>query len=297
VPIYELAAVAAALCWALSGAISADPVAHLGPFAFTRIRMAMVLVPLVAFVVVTGGWTTITAEQLWPIVISGFIGVFVGDTMLFLTMARLGPRRTSILFSMNAPISVVLGWLVLGESLSATQAAGVAVAVCGVVLAIVFGKRRSQLHSWESVKGPLHVGVALGLGAALAQAVGSLIMRPIMETGVDPAAVSVVRVGASVACFYVALAATGDRMKQVNPINFKVAAITTISGFLAMAVGMTLVLFALSGGQVGIVSTLSAMSPVLILPLVWWRTGERPAGAAWLGALIALAGMALIFQG
>ena len=62
-----------------------------------------------------------------------------------------------------------------------------------------------------------------------------------------------------------------------------------------MVIGMTLLLFALQGGKVGIVSTLSALSPVLILPVLWVVTGERPPAASWAGALIAVTGMALIF--
>ena len=67
------------------------------------------------------------------------------------------------------------------------------------------------------------------------------------------------------------------------------------SGVIAMVIGMTLLLFALQGGKVGIVSTLSALSPVLILPVLWVVTGERPPAASWAGALIAVTGMALIF--
>ena len=52
---------------------------------------------------------------------------------------------------------------------------------------------------------------------------------------------------------------------------------------------------ALSGGKVGIVSTLSATSPVMILPMLWLKTGERPAGGAWAGALLVVIGMGLIF--
>ena len=58
---------------------------------------------------------------------------------------------------------------------------------------------------------------------------------------------------------------------------------------------MTLLLYALAGGKVGIVSTLSATSPVIILPMLWARTGERPAAGAWAGAALVVAGMALIF--
>ena len=295
-PIHELAAVLAAACWALSGILSAGPVAHLGPVAFTRIRMAMVFVMLAIWVLATGSWHTIRPEHAVTIIVSGVIGVFIGDTLLFLAMSRVGPRRSSILFSMNAPISAVLGWLVLDEMLSAREIAGICIVIAGVVLAIVFGKRRSQLHHWEAVKGSLWVGVLIGLGAATSQAIGSLIARPVMETGVDPVAVSALRVGASVVCFYAVLALTGDRFRPVNPPTLSIAGTTALSGFIAMAVGMTLLLYALSGGAVGIVSTLSAMSPVLILPLIWWRTKEVPAPMAWVGALIATVGMSQLFM-
>jgi drug/metabolite transporter (DMT)-like permease len=72
--------------------------------------------------------------------------------------------------------------------------------------------------------------------------------------------------------------------------------LTALTGILALAIGMTLLLFALSGGQVGIVSTLSATSPVIILPMLWARTGERPAAGAWAGAGLVVVGMALIFS-
>ncbi len=69
---------------------------------------------------------------------------------------------------------------------------------------------------------------------------------------------------------------------------------TAFSGFLSLAMGMTLLLFALSGGETGVVSTISATTPVIILPLLWLRTGQRPAAGAWLGALFVVAGLAFI---
>ncbi|MFZ1813590.1 MAG: DMT family transporter [Rhizobiaceae bacterium] len=294
-PIHEIAAVGAATCWAVSSVISAAPVAHLGPLAFTRIRMAMVLAMLAAWVFATGTWRTILPEQFGLIAMSGVLGIFFGDTLLFLALSRLGPRRSSIVFSTHAPMSVVLGWLLLGEALSLRELGGVAIVTVGVVLAILFGKRRSQLHQWEEVKGPLWIGVACGLGAALSQAGGSIIIRPVMEAGSDAVAVSAVRVGVSVCCFYAVVLAAGDRLRARNPLTWRVAGVTALSGAIAMAVGMTLVLFALSGGEVGIVATLSAMAPIVILPLIWWRTGEMPAPGAWAGAILATIGMGLIF--
>lgn len=293
--VFELAAVAAAMTWAFSAIIAAGPSAELGAIAFNRLRMGIVLVVLAAFVAITGGWRTLEAAHILPLTLSGLIGIFLGDTALFLTMNRLGPRRSNILFSTNAPISAVLGWLFLGETIAGQKILGIAIVFAGVVMAIVFGKRRSQLSAWESVKGPMWIGGALGLIAALCQSVGSLIARPVMETGVDPATASTLRVLVSVVCLS-ALMATG--IKAVQPrakLTLKTAGIVGLSGISAMGVGMTLILFALSGGKVGIVATLSAATPAWILPLIWIKTGERPAAFAWLGAALVIFGSSLIF--
>lgn len=295
-PVYELAALGAALCWALSSLLAPGPVAHLGAFAFTRIRMIMVMAVLAVWVALDGSWRTIEAWHLLPIVLSGAIGIFLGDTALFMTLARLGPRRTSILFSTNAPMAVVLGWLILGEALSPRELAGIAIVIAGVVLAIVFGKRRSQLHQWEAIRGPLWIGVAFGLTAALSQAIGSLIAKPVMETGADAIAVTLLRVAVSVVCFQAALILPGEMMRQRGPLTLRIGAVTAVSGLLAMALGMSLLLFGLAGGEVGIVATLSATTPALLLPLIWARTGEMPAAGAWLGAVLVVIGSGLIFS-
>lgn len=296
-PIYELAALAAAFTWALTSIVSADPSKHFGAVAFNRTRMAMVFAMLAIWASFAGTWGTLTPGTFWPLIWSGFIGIFLGDTALFLTMNRLGPRRTAILFSMNAPMSVGLGFLVLGESLSPTTLFGVAITIIGVVLAIIFGKSKSQLHNWESITGALWIGVLLGLAAALAQAVGALIARPVMEIGVDPVAASAVRVGISALCLTLLMQMPQPSLRQQNPGTTKLWAQVALSGFLGMGVGMTLLLFGLSGGKVGIVTTLSATTPALLLPLLWWRTKELPAPGAWVGAFLVIVGSAMIFNG
>ena len=294
-PIHELAALGAATCWSVTGLISAGPAGHLGALAFNRFRQIFVTCLLAAYVLATGAWHQLDAANVAPLLVSGLIGIFIGDTLLFATLNRVGPRRSGILFALNAPIAALLGWLALGEDLSTNAVAGIALTVAGVVLAIVFGKRRDQLHAWEKVKGPLWIGVVLGLGAATGQAVGSIIARPVMATGIDPFLASMLRVGIAAVCLTVLIQLPIPAVKPKGPLTFKVAALTALTGFIALGIGMTLLLFALSGGKVGIVSTLSATSPVIILPMLWARTGERPANGAWAGAALVVAGMGLIF--
>lgn len=294
-PIFELAALAAALTWALGGILSPTPAAHLGTIGFNRIRLSMMFVLLAAYVGISGSWQTIPADKLAEVMLSGLIGIFLGDTALFATMNRLGPRRTAMLFSLNAPMSAILGFLFLSQALETKEVLGIIIVTSGVTLAIAFGKRPSQLHQWEAVKGPLWIGVLVGLIAALGQSVGSLIAAPILADGADPVAVSCIRVG--VAAFFLNVLGSMPiaGFKVLNPLNLRVATLTFLSGFMGMAVGMTLVLFALSGGEVGIISTLSATTPVFLLPLLWINTGERPAALAWVGAILVVIGSGLLF--
>jgi drug/metabolite transporter (DMT)-like permease len=295
--IHEFAAVAAAIAWALSGIFAAGPSSALGAIAFNRLRMAIVLAMLLVYIAFTGGWRTVETEHLGPLLASGFIGILLGDTCLFLTMNRLGPRRTNILFASNAPIAAILGWLFLGETLEPTKVLGIVIVFCGVILAIAFGKRRSQLHTWEAVRGPLALGIVLGLSAGLCQAVGSLIARPIMESGVDPATASAIRVTVAVIGLSLIMATGMQAVQPKARLTPRMVGLIAASGIAAMGLGMTFVLFALSGGKVGIIATLSATTPAWMLPLLWMRTGERPAAMAWAGAALVIAGSSLIFAG
>ncbi|MHA7776191.1 DMT family transporter [Roseibium sp. M-1] len=293
--LFEAAALGAATLWAFTGLLSTGPAQHLGAIAFNTTRMVLVALMLSAWVALTTGWSSIGETQVLPLILSGFIGIFLGDTALFLTLNRMGPRRTAMLFSLNAPMSAILGWFVLGEDLAPAQLFGIALTFLGVLLAIRFGKRKSQLHKWENIKGPVFIGVLLGLAAALSQSVGSLIARPIMETGVDPVAASSLRVGVAAIGLLALSCLPVSWVKPAGRFTLPVVSLIALSGMLGMGLGMTLILFALSGGEVGIVATLSATTPALMLPMMWWRTTEAPAIGAWVGAALVIAGSALLF--
>ena len=293
IPIHELAALATATCWATTGLIAADAVRALGAFHFNLWRQGFVTLVLLAVVAATGAWAGLDQWTLAVLALSGVIGILLGDTFNFAAVGRLGPRRAGAIFALNAPMAAVLGWALLGEALSLQAAAGIALTAAGVAVAIL-GRPRANAHRLESLTGTLLPGLACGLLAALGQAAGSLIARPVMETGLDPWLASLVRVGASGLAMGVVAAApwAPPRPAQVSGL---VVALTAATALIGLFLGMTLFLFALQGSQTGIIATLSATSPVIILPLLWLRTGQRPTATSWLGAAMAVAGLALIF--
>ena len=294
-PIYEFAALGAALCWAVTGMLSKDAADWLGPFGFNRLREAMVTAMLAIIVFGTGRWHGVGADDFLRLALSGVIGIFIGDTMLYVALVRLGPRRSGALFALNAPMAAILGWAVLGEDLSLRAVMGVFLTTAGVALAVLGRTGRSGSHRYEAVSGSIPIAVGFGLVAAAGQAIGSLIARPVMAGGFDPYTASLIRVGVAVSCITLLMMLPIAAIQPRRAVTPRILGLTALSGLIAMVIGMTLLMFALQGGYVGIASTLSALSPVLILPILWLVTRQPPSFYTSLGAVLAVCGMGLIF--
>lgn len=294
----ELAALAAAACWALSGLFSLVVVKHLGAIPFLRLRMTVTVVTLCLYLLVRGELSaqlfSISAHDMWLLALSGVVGIWFGDMMIFFSMDRLGPRRTSILFASNAPMQVILGMLFLGETMTPLQVLGCVLVMIGAYCAIVYGKRASQVHQWEAVTGLLAVGVMFGLASGLGQAVGALIAKPVMDKGISPEAAVIIRGGASLLILWACLALKLPQQRAKNPLTPMMFLWTFISCTLGMSIGMSLLLYAMGNGDLGKVAILSALTPVLLLPMLWVKTRERPALGAWIGAILAVLGVTLL---
>jgi len=291
---YDLFALGAAVCWAVGSVMSVTPARHLGAFAFTRWRMAMVALMLWAVVAFNGTWATFDAHAWGVMAVSGLVGIFIGDTALFSAINRLGPRRAGVLFATHAAFSAALGFALLGERMSLQAFAGAVLTLVGVMLAIVLGRHKDETHAWEADNGSVGLGVALALVAALCQAVGSLIAKPVMAQQVDPVLASAVRVTVATAAHGVLLMTGFAAARATQAPTLRVLGQTALNGFIAMGIGMTLVLLALEKGDVGMVAILSSVSPILVLPLLWLQLGRAPAPGAWVGATLTVVGTGLI---
>jgi drug/metabolite transporter (DMT)-like permease len=295
--IAECSALAAALCWSFGGLLSTTPARAFGAIRFNRLRLGIVSLVLFAAVFATGGWRTLGLQSVLVLTMSAMIGIFLGDTLLYATLKRLGPRRTGILFTTNAPMTVIVGYFFLDESLPVTTITGCVLILVGVMMAVFCGRRSSPKHAFEEIQGSLSSGIFLGFSSAFCQAISILIARPIMASGVDAVAASALRVGvAALALNFIFLLQPTRGNPKDTPITRKLMVQTGLSGIVGMALGMTFLLFALAHGPAGLVSTLSATSPVLILPILWIATRESPAPGAWVGAFLAVVGVACIFS-
>ena len=292
---YYFLALLAAFSWSISSLISADITRILGGIGFNRLRLIFVSLMLLSYVTFQKTWDTINIEYLNVIIVSGVIGIFLGDTLLFMALKRIGPRRNNILFSLAAPFTVILNILALQQKMSLIEISGCILVFIGVVVAISYGNSKNNNHRWELIEGSIKIGILFGILAALCQSIGLIMMKPILDQGADPIASAAIR--CTISALLLSLTYFSKSNFISNNINYTTSTIlkTIISGFLGMALGMSLLLIALQKADAGIVATLSSTSPIMILFLLWIITKKIPSIGAWIGTIIAIIGTGLIF--
>lgn len=144
--------------------------------------------------------------------------------------------------------------------LSGPRLWGAALVLAGVVVAIGYA-RRPGTHILEQVFGPLWLAVGLGLLAGLCQSLGTLLAKPVMSQGVRSGGGILRAYGLRLGAHLVLRWSRAHCPAWIpsRPILGIVA-----SGFLAMTLGMTLILMALGGSEVGMVAILSSTTPVML---------------------------------
>lgn len=300
----EALAIGSATCIAMSALLFGELKGRVGLLRLVQWQMFAALALTGAVSVATGGWRMVEPWQAWLLAGSSFCAVVLGSTAYFASIFAAGPRNTALLFSLTAPFALLLGYLFLGETIGARQAAGIALVLVGIVLAIGLPKAEAARATTERGEGPaawyqtLPAGIAFGTFTAFAQAVGNLLARPAMAAGVEPFTAMALR-SAVAALVFVAIAALGaalpvKALKRAGAFAWRDLGIAVLASFIGAGLGMSLLMAALARGQVGIVSTLASMTPVMILPLVWIRTGTAPPVRAWAGAALAVLGTGAI---
>jgi drug/metabolite transporter (DMT)-like permease len=142
---------------------------------------------------------------------------------------------------------------------------------------------------------PSLTGLALGFCGALGQA-GGLVLSKLGMGGYDVIAATQVRVIAALAGYALLVAAVrgwprvGEALRDRRGLAF-----AAVGAFFGPFLGVSLSLFAVRHTVAGVAASIMALQPVLIIPLVVLLHRERVGIGGVAGALVAVAGVALLF--
>ena len=112
---YEWLGLVSSAVWAFAVLIAVPCAGRLGSIAYGRWRLFFAMILLGAMGLLTGGFRTMSGDDLLLLALSGTVGLFIGDTAYYASMNRLGPRIAGILFATNAVFSAAAGIIFYGR--------------------------------------------------------------------------------------------------------------------------------------------------------------------------------------
>lgn len=287
----SMAALAASFSWAAGAILAYTPAARLGAFEFTRTQLVSSSALLLLIVTLVGGWSSVSWVH-WPnFAASSLIGVVLGNLAMVACLRRGGPRRTQLLMSLSVPLAMVLGSLLLGETIPLTKAAGAALVLGGVGLAIMYGRGAVVL---EPLQGPVKWVIILGFLAAMCQAIGLIALKPALLAGTDPLAASALRTGGGALVMTIVGLWPAAVFQPMTKPTGRVVLAAIIPGFLGYIVAVSLLLYAVRSHEAGIAVALGSIAPVIMLPMIWLTSKRPPALQAWFGVCLVIVGTGLI---
>jgi drug/metabolite transporter (DMT)-like permease len=294
----ETAAFATAICWSISAIGFSISGKQIGSQSVNRIRVliAFLLLVIVNWIFYKQPIPISASPDRWFwLLLSGFIGLAIGDAFLFKTYQLLGARMGLLFLSLAPVFSALFAWWFMGELLNLMQFAGMLLTLLGIGW-VVFA-RQNDTDENEDPKDK-KLGVLFGVLAAIGQAVGLILSRQGMGGNFSPISGTLIRMIAAVLALWVLAIIQKKAIPTLVTAfeNKNATSWITLGSVFGPVIGVSLSLLAIQHAKIGVVSTIIALPPVLILPVSYFVFKERFGWQAIAGTLVSMAGVALLFM-
>jgi len=268
---------------------------------FWRLTCATLFLSLYAFTFGIG----LGGEAFPVFLLSGIIGIGIGDVALFQALPRLGSRLSALLVQcLTAPFAAVIEWAWLGTSLTLLQI------VCGLLIIGGVGLALSPGEHLRLTKRELTAGTVASIVAALGGACGAVLTRKAYSithangesiTGAN-AAFQRILGGLLFAAICLLIVkrrelriqkqASASMITEVAKKKWRGAWPWVLSNSLAgQTLGVSCMQWALETTPTGLVLAIIAVTPIVVIPLAWLVEGERPTLKSLLGGAVAIGGV------
>lgn len=284
----ESLALAAAFGWVGSSVFLERASKETGTLAVNLIRLVIAMLFLGVITYVKRGLVLpldVTKESFKFLSISGLFGLFLGDFFLYKSYVKIGPRITLLVMTFS-PIAVsILSFFILREKIEGFKILGMLLTIIGIAIVILKKKNDKEFSK---------VGFVYALLAMLGESLGIIFTR-LGSIDYDSFATIQVRTIPAILAFIVYISLKKEWPNIKEGIINKKGMIYIVLGTIVATLGVTALVEAMKYANVGIVSTLAATSPILIIPISIIFFKEKVSILEGISALISFVGITIFF--
>lgn len=290
----ELAALATAFFWTTTALSFEMAAKRVGSLAVNILRLLIAFFFLSAFTWIYRGMALpfdATPHNWMWLTLSGLVGFVFGDYCLFRSYTLVSARVAMLIMTLVPPITALIGWIMLNETMSLQHLGGMTLTLSGIALTIL---ARSTENGKVGLNYPLK-GLPFALGGSVGQAVGLVISKYGMGN-YDPFAASHIRIMAGAIGFgLIVVMFKKTSLVKAAVSDQKAMKGVAIGSFFGPFLGVSFSLLSVRYTSTGIASTLMAIVPVLIIAPAVLLFHQRVTLREIAGAAISVIGVVLFF--
>lgn len=176
----EWLALASAVVWAVAVILFRLSSFHIHPLALNLGKNLFALFLIILTIIITGAsfLPAVSARTTFLLLLSGFLGIAVSDTLFLWTLKLIGASLTAIVDCTYSPFVIILSYFFLGERLSLVQLAGVILIISAV---ITITRSNSENSGGQVSARHLVLGIVSGTLAMAFVAVAIVIIKPVLK--------------------------------------------------------------------------------------------------------------------
>jgi drug/metabolite transporter (DMT)-like permease len=285
------AALISAASWALGSIMFNRIGKKMNAFGMTLSKSILATVML-AVVYMIQGFEPLLPKTALILMISGFIGISIGDTLFFASLQHLGPKVQISFFMMGQVVTALLGIFILRELPFLLQWIGIAVTLIGV--AVVLWRK---ISSGQTPQKTVYSGIVLGLLSMLCFSFSLILAKQAMYTVSSITAVFV-RMAAGAFGMFVYGMITRQIKSWVMPFRDGHLVFTFIFAVIIITFGgFWLSMYSIANINIVLASVLGATEPLFVLPLAFFISKEKITMMELIGAILTVIGVIIIIKG
>ncbi|MCO5388107.1 DMT family transporter [Desulfosporosinus sp.] len=290
----EIAALVTALCWTITAVAFESAGKRVGSISVNLIRLVIALLLISVFNLFTRGMMLpldASGSTWFWLFISGTIGFVIGDLFLFQAFVLIGSRLSMLIMSAVPPIAAITGFIMMGERISLLGLTGMMLTICGIALVILTRNPENRMVKFSyPIKGLVYAFIG-----ALGQAFG-LVFSKFGMGSYNAFAATQIRIISAIIGFALVITITKNWKSVYSAVkDIQAMKYISIGSLFGPFIGVSLGLLAVQHAPTGIVSTITSITPILIIPMAIFIFKEKVLPREIFGAIITLGGVSLLF--
>lgn len=262
------------------------------PVNIIRLVIGMFLLTITIFIM-TGSFIPLNVgAYAWNmLLISGMIGLVIGDLFLFQAFVDIGGRISLLIYCSVPIMTAILGYFIFGEVFDLLTILGIVITLSAISVVILSKRTKEKVYEPHVIK-----GITFAFIGAVAQSLGLVFSKLGMGDSMGAFEATQIRVIAALFTFVLYISFKKEWKSVFDALKDKVALkYIAFGSVFGPFLGVSSSLLAMRYTSIGVSTTIAQLNVVLIIPFSVWLFKDKVSFIEIIASFAAFSGVVLLF--